>query len=53
MRGVCHILPATKEKLQTPGVGLPSSPSFVPVPVSKGQGLGVSGGNDKADRWGS
>lgn len=29
------------------------SPSFVPVPVSESQGLGVSGGNDEADCRGS
>lgn len=28
-------------------------PSFVPVPVSKSQGLRVGGGNDEADGWGS
>lgn len=30
-----------------------SSPSSVSVPVSKSQGLGVGGGNDEADGWGS
>lgn len=57
MRGICRISPQRgfnkQGRLQSPGVGPPSSLlSFVPVPVSKSQGLGVGGGDDETDSRG-